>query len=214
MSGRTRPYTAPCSGPQMALLCMRGLAIYQRDRAGGAGQDQRRGDRGARRQSRGLHQSPLHMPCVCPAHEHPTPLCPVLCGGRNRQPPGCICEQQGADAVCRLTLLFSDIEFNQTNRSATRADCDPSPETELLAGDYTAFQSWKRSPESLSPLLWVVPFFQFLLFAVLQPPSSLNLSGSDFSGNCPRMGTASVSVQLTPSMIIARTVLDRLVHVA
>lgn len=65
----------------------------------------------------------------------------------------------------------------------------------MLAGGYTAFQSWKRSspgipratplcPKSLSPLLWVVPFFQFLLVAVLQPQSSPNLSGSDFSGNC------------------------------
>ena len=52
MSGRTRPYTAPCNAPQMALLCTRGLAIYQRDRAGGAGKDQRRRDRGGRRQSR------------------------------------------------------------------------------------------------------------------------------------------------------------------
>ena len=59
--------------------------------------------------------------------------------------------------MCRLTLLFSDIEFDQTNHSATRADCDPSPEPELLAGDYIAFQSWKRSapplpPESREPL--------------------------------------------------------------
>lgn len=148
VSGRTRPYTAPCRAPKMALRCTPGLAIYQRDTAGCAGKGQRRGEgpeEGDEAES--YTESP------------PRPL------GLGRHRAECItsrtgqlshgsCGLQRARCGVQAEAVFSNVGFNQTHGSHTRVDCYGSSPERVSCWLLQELESFSgRDPQSTSSCL-------------------------------------------------------------